>query len=317
MKKLFIKFIIYGILILLALELLVRIFHLTKDYPTRYVDEYGVEKWLPNQEGFSVTGNRRQNFSAYHINEFGYNSYREFKPSEDKVEIALVGDSFIEGFHQHYYNSIGKKIENQLSDVEVYEYGYAGYDFADQLHLINKYKKHFDLIDHVVIGLKFENDLNRGAYKLLDERMKLETPLYKNLRKFKLLVYLQTIGVLDAPKEFISNILTKKVDKAPELSESEEAELQKIRYAKYIKNFESLITFYGFDKKRFLFLLDSKNTPNFFLDYLRINHFKYIDFSNTLEKSKRPTNLIYDMHWNNHGRNLIANLISNYILNEE
>jgi hypothetical protein len=47
--------------------------------------------------------------SEFHINNSGYNFYRAFTPSKDKVEIALVGDSFVEGFHQNYYNSIGKK----------------------------------------------------------------------------------------------------------------------------------------------------------------------------------------------------------------
>ena len=100
MKKLFFKMCIYTFLILIVLEIFVRVFHLTKDYPTRYVDAFGVEKWAPNQNGYSVTGNRRQNFSKFNINSFGYNSYREFTPSKDKKEIALVGDSFIEGFHQ-------------------------------------------------------------------------------------------------------------------------------------------------------------------------------------------------------------------------
>jgi hypothetical protein len=40
----------------------------------------------------------------------GFNSHREFfTPSEDKFEIALIGDSCIEGFHQDFYDSTGKK----------------------------------------------------------------------------------------------------------------------------------------------------------------------------------------------------------------
>ena len=133
MKKLLIKSMIYFFLLLLSLEVWVRVLHLHKDSPYRYVDEYQVEKWVPNQQGHSVTGNRRQNFSKFYINKSGFNSYREFTPTKDKVEVAIVGDSFIEGFHQNYLNSTGKKIENRLENIEVYEYGYAGYDFADEL----------------------------------------------------------------------------------------------------------------------------------------------------------------------------------------
>jgi hypothetical protein len=313
MKKLFLKCLLYGVLILITLELLVRIFHLTKDYPTRYVDEYGVEKWAPNQNGYSVTGNRRQNFSEYHINKFGFNSYREFKPTKEKVEVALVGDSFIEGFHQNYYNSIGKKIENKLKDVEVYEFGYAGYDLADQLHLIKQYKKQFDFIDCVVLGVKFENDLTRGEYQVVQERMVLESPTYKALRQIKLLVYLQTIGTFDAPRELVRKLLSGSEVPTPELNKQEHKELQEKREQTYLKNFESLITIYGFDKQRFVFLLDKDKTPQLFLEYLNNNNMNYIDISGTFKKSKKPTTLIYDHHWNNHGRNLISNLISDYI----
>ena len=304
--------VLYTVLILISLEVLVRVFHLTKDYPDRYVDEHGVEKWLPNQNGYSVTGNRRQNFSEYHINSFGYNSYREFKPSKDKVEIALVGDSFIEGFHQNYYNSIGRKIENRLDGVEVYEYGYAGYDFADQIHLINKYKEQFDLIDFVILGLKFENDLKRNKYTILEERMKLESPLYKTMRQSKLLVYLQTIGLLETPRMLLSKVINLVLGSGKNNEAVKEVNVED-ENNKYIANFISLINTYGFDKNRFVFLLNEEKTPEMFLDYLNYNGYKYLDFGKTLKSSKRPTNLIYDMHWNNHGRTLIAESIANYV----
>lgn len=313
MKKLFIKIIVYSFLILIALELWVRIFHLTKDYPVRIVDEFGVEKWMPNQNGFSVTGNRRQNFSEYHINAFGFNSYREYTPSKDKFEIALVGDSFIEGFHQNFNNSIGKKIENQLKNVEVYEYGYAGYDLADQLHLIKQYKKQFDLIDCVVLGVKFDNDLTRGEYSVVQERMVLESPTYKAMRQIKLLVYLQTIGAFDAPRELVRKLLSGGEVPTTKLSKQEEKDLQLELQQTYLKNFERLITIYGFDTQRFVFILDKDTTPQLFLEYLNRHDMKYIDISGTFKKSKKPATLIYDMHWNNHGRNLIAKLISVYI----
>jgi hypothetical protein len=314
MKQIFIKTVIYGILILVTLELIVRIFHLTKDYPARYVDEFGVEKWVPNQNGYSVTGNRRQNFSEYHINNFGYNSYREYKPTKDKIEIALVGDSFIEGFHQNYNNSIGKKIEKELNGIEVYEYGYAGYDLADQLHLINQYKNQFELIDYVILGIKFENDLTRGEYNVVKERMVLESPMYKALRQIKLLVYLKNIGAFDAPRELVRKLLSGGVNNHQQkLTKIEEEKFQKEREIKYIKNFESLINRYGFDKSKFTFLMDVSTSPTVFVNYLKNHNFKYLDFSETLKKTKRPTTLIYDMHWNNHGRDLIAKLISKNI----
>lgn len=312
MKKLIIKIVIYSLMILISLEIIVRVFHLSKDDPSRFVDEYGVEKWIPNQEGYSVTGNRNQNFSKFHINKSGFNSYREFTPSKDKTEIALVGDSYIQGFHQNYNNSIGKKIENRLENVEVYEYGYAGYDLADQLHLINKYKKDFDLIDHVFIGLQFKTDLTRGEYKIIQDRMHLESPIYNNIRKIKLLVYTKNIGVLDPLSKLVGKLsLIGKKNSAPPQKARPKEDIDTINLA-YIENFKSLIGKYGFNKERFVFLLDSSITPNIFLGFLDENNFKYLDFHEAFNESTKPTTLIYDRHWNNHGRDIMANLISNY-----
>ncbi len=141
MKKLFLKSILYFLLIIVCLELIVRIFHLYNDVPIRFIDKQGVEKSIPNQTGFAVTGNRRQNFSKFNINSSGFNSFREFKPTKQKIEIAIIGDSFIEGMHQNYNNSIGEKLEEKLNNVEVYEYGYSGYDLSNELYLIKHTKQ--------------------------------------------------------------------------------------------------------------------------------------------------------------------------------
>lgn len=316
MKKLFLKSLLYGVLMILALELWVRALHLSKDNPVRYIDDKKVEKWYPNQNGHSVTGNRRQNFSEYHINNTGFNSYREFKPTADKEEIALVGDSFIEGFHINYYNSTGKKIENRLPGVEVYEYGYAGYDMADQLHLIYAYRDKFDLIDHVILGIKFSNDLNRGTYAPIADRMKFEQPMYRLLRQSKLLVYAMNIGALDSARNLVTKLLSfgkkKKKDKK-KLTEEDILKQDQL----YLENLKSLIREYGFDKERFAFLLDSRVTPSIFLDYLEEEGIKYIDFAEEFEKAKKPTTLIYDKHWNNYGRKLIADAITKYVKQQD
>ncbi len=313
MKKLIAKSILYGSLLILALEILVRVFFLGKDNPTRYLDEYNVEKWKPNQHGYSVTGNRRQNFSEFRINNSGFNSYREFTPTQDSIEIAIVGDSFIEGFHQDYYSSIGKKIENKLPEVAVYEYGYAGYDMADQLHLIHQYKKQFDLIDHVIIYIRFSDDLRRDKYEVIQDRLALESPLNKLFKKSKLLVYSKNIGIFDPIRKLPSRIINflnrKKVKKAVHKSPNAEAK----KYKRYIENFEHLVEAYGYDKNRFVLLLDTKTTSSLFISYLDKNQYNYIDFSKAFEISKSPTTLIYDQHWNNHGRDLIATLITGYI----
>lgn len=309
MGKLFLKMGFYGFLIVLSLEVWVRIFYLGKDSPTRYVDEKKVEKWVPNQSGFSVTGNRRQNFSEYHINNSGFNSYREFAPTEEKIEIALVGDSFIEGFHQPYHNSIGRKIENRLAQVDVYEYGYAGYDMADQLHLINSYEDQFKLIDMVILGIKFENDLQRDKYEVVPYRMALESPINRLMKKSKLIVYAQSIGAISGVRRFFSKIISLGKSGTPKASRNI---VEKEVHKKYIHNLESLMTLYGFDKSRYHFLLDETITPSIFMDYLTDNGYNYIPIGKALQEAKVPTTLVYDRHWNNNGRKIVAKSIADY-----
>ena len=85
------------------------------------------------------------------------------------------------------------------------------------------------------------------------------------------------------------------------------------RDLRYLDNFKKIIQTYGFDKNKTAILLDSRTTSKSFLEYCNSMGYKVIDFSETLEKSKRPTTLIYDMHWNNHGRSIIASVIADYI----
>lgn len=317
MKKFILKTLLYGGIILIVLEIIVRVFHLYTVDPPRFIDEYGVEKRVPKKTGFAVTGNRNQNFSEFEINSSGFNSHREFVPTEDKFEVALIGDSFIEGFHQDYYNSTGKKIEDLIPDGEVYEYGYAGYDLANQMHLVDAYKEEFKYIDEIILYLNYENDLGRGEYEPNYERIsRMSSTLFTLRDKIKILAYGSKIGVL-APikdlmtgKEVFNN--NRKGYETNKIAKESEAEKLK-KDMEYLDNFKHLVALYGFDKSKTSFLLDSRKTSKSFLDYCKENGYNYIDFAEEFKDSGRPTNLIYDAHWNNNGRQLIAQVIVDYI----
>jgi len=315
MKKLIIKCFLYIFLILIVLEGIVRVFHLYNEDPPRYIDEYGVEKRVPGHQGYAVTGNRNQNFSEFQINEAGFNSEGEFEPTSDNFEVAIVGDSFIEGFHQDFYSSTGKKINAQLPDINVYEYGYAGYDLANQMHLIHSYKAQFDLIDRIIIYLNYESDLSRGEYEPNHDRINmLKSIKFKIRDNIKLLAYGSKIGILEP----IKRVALGKAFNEPksgfktntlEPSENEQIKIDKER----LNNFENLMDLYGFDRNKTTILLDSGKTSDSFLDYCKAENIDIIDFSSAFKNSKKPTTLIYDKHWNNHGRDLIAEEIVGYL----
>ena len=316
MKKLLLKTGQYGIFILVALEILTRVFHLYTEDPPRFIDDKLVEKRIPGHQGYAVTGNRNQNFSKFNINQAGFNSHREFLPTKKKKEIALIGDSFIEGFHQDYDDSTGKKVERLLDSTEVYEYGYAGYDLANQMHLIQAYSADFENIDEIIIYLNYESDLQRGAYEPNHERIALlSSTLFKIRDNIKLLAYGSKIGILEPIKRLLTGNDTHTTSLIKEEHDNDAISLniplsdQKT----YLENFKSLVSLYGFNSCKTSILLDSRKTPQSFLAYLNEKKFKYIDYANEFKASEKPVTLIYDHHWNNNGRALIAKVIVEFI----
>lgn len=313
MIRLFKNIVVYGILILLVLEGLVRIFHLHNDLPERYVAKDGMLKWIPGQNGYTVYGNRRQNFAEYHINNSGYNSYREFRPTDSKTEVAIIGDSYIEGFHQNYYNSIGKQVESKLNDVEVYEYGHSSNDLADQLYLIYANQEKFDKVDYVILYMKYENDLQRPEYEFIPRE-----PLFPLLRHSKLVVYLLNIGILDPVKNLHQKVNSLKSGMLAGGGNQDETSKNKPKIDRdslYLENFKSLVSKYGFDKSKTAILLDSRATNSDFLAYLKQENINVIDFAVPFKEAggHRRTTLIYDHHWNHTGRKVIATEISTYL----
>lgn len=312
MKRFLFKIWIYVLLILLVSEGLVRLFHLHKGTPERIIDERNVEKWIPGQTGYVATGNRRQNFSEYRINDLGFNSYREFAPTSENFEIALIGDSFIEGFHQDYDRSLGKKIESRLPDSVVYEFGYAGYDLADEIHLIQAYPELFEKIDRIFIYMHYPDDLFRGRYEVSQERMKLQRGYFALLQKSKLLVYLQNIGFLNSISGQIftwKNRVTGKKQNSEKPSETADREMEQ----RTLQNLKQLFTGSGIDWNKTVLLLDEALLPDAIRDYLETKGIPYVDYGSVLRGQEHPVTLIYDKHWNDFGRELVAQEIVKHL----
>ncbi|WP_190808447.1 hypothetical protein [Flagellimonas sp. S3867] len=301
MGRFIIKFCLYLFLAFLFLEATVRIFHLHNDSPDWYLDENKMYKRVPNQEGHAVFGNRRQQFSPFRINAAGYNSYREFEPTEDGVEVAILGDSFIEGLHQDYRNSIGRKVERGLSNVHIYEYGHSDFDLADQMYLVHTNKEEFEKVDFIIYELKYYNDLLRSEYSVKPRKV-----VFPLLRHSKLLVYLLDIGMIDPVKRILRKL---SIGQKPRKDIEDNLTKDLI----FMDNFIKLNSKYGLEKDKTAILLDTRQTNKAFLDYLEKHGIHTIDYGRGFEKStNKPTTLIYDQHWNDHGRNLVANEIISF-----
>ncbi|MEM9075502.1 MAG: hypothetical protein AAGC43_00620 [Bacteroidota bacterium] len=90
MKK-FVKHIVYFLALGLILgEIIARFFFLTSSIPERRIDEFGIQRYIPNQEGYSKGGTHK-----WYINSKGWPG--KLPENYDNL-ITIIGDSFIENF---------------------------------------------------------------------------------------------------------------------------------------------------------------------------------------------------------------------------
>ena len=133
----------------------------------------------------------------------------------------------------------------------------------------------------------------------------LSSPIFKIRDNIKLLSYGSKIGILEPVKKLFSS----KGFKNNSNLDEDIVNLDE----QYLANFQSLVSLYGFDKTKTSILLDSRTTSTMFLEYCRKNQIDIIDFAEIFTKSEKPVTLIYDWHWNNHGRELIAKRITEHL----
>lgn len=312
MKKFLGKILLYGVLMALVMEVLVRAFQLYFQYPVVTLDENQIVHYIPGQQGIFNTGNRRMNTARYRINQAGFNSFREFEPTRGDFEVALIGDSFIEGLHQDFDNSIGKMIELGLDGrAKVFEYGFSGYDLADQLHLMHQLREEMKRIDLVFIYLNFDDDITRDHYTV-NTRASLENNIaFKIKREMKLLSFLNGIGLMAPLLDLPSDIRKALTGEKPDQRYFD----PQVQYGQYIENLDALLRTYPIDRDKSVFLLDESITDGSFMEYCRSNGYSYLDFGRPLRESTENTVLKFDpiKHWNDHGRSIMAEGIIDYM----
>ena len=128
------------LLFMVMLEATTRLFHLSSDV----IPEANIgnnKLYLPHSEGIWIKGGRREITSHYKINAQGFNSLKDYNSRpDDKLNIAIIGDSYIEGFHVDVENSIGRQLEQLTQQtVEVHEYGKSSGNIVDYVQLFKQY----------------------------------------------------------------------------------------------------------------------------------------------------------------------------------
>ncbi len=127
MLKFFKNIILFLLFAILVGEIVVRLTHVVSDIPQRKIDESGIQKYYPNQEGYWLGGEHK-----WIINEYGWPG---ILPKKYDNLICVLGDSFIENFmnpnecHQAIY------LKENLPEYNFFEASRSGVSFIESFEI--------------------------------------------------------------------------------------------------------------------------------------------------------------------------------------
>ena len=260
MKKLIINFFVLIFISIILLESYSRYYYFSNS--NSKIQYQNVDGNLLYEPGSSGIYNKPFN-TKYKVNSLGFNSVKNnFTTDDKKTNVALVGDSFIVGFHSNIEESIGQRIEKLNSKINVNEYGVEG-NIIDYLLIYDKHNlKNYD---KVYIFLTGNNDI---SYK------------YPNAMNYHKNFLNITKGCLKIERFMYERIISTTYKPNTDL-------IKKLKNVIYVTHF-------NFDVN----LINNKG-----LDFLNLDQF--------LNSQNERYNFDFDSHWNDKGRELVADFISN------
>ncbi len=138
----------------------------------------GIEDYYSNQsnsEGNFVFGKPPSLFKTkFRYNDLGFNTPLDFKDyNENKINVAFLGDSFVESLHVNYYESLSAILMAESKDIQSYDFGFHEYNIEDYIWLYDIYN--LDMFDYVFVILDtndIKSDPNRIKFNDNKERFR-------------------------------------------------------------------------------------------------------------------------------------------------
>jgi hypothetical protein len=175
---------------LIALELLVRLFHLHPDLNRWQLSEDGYYyRNEPGQSGVCVRGGMGQIMSPYRVNKAGWISDRDYQLTYNRPLVSIVGGSGVESLFNPSRHHIAHFLEAQNAGIEVHEYGMSGGTFHTSAAIIRN-EPSLKKSKIIFVMHNVDKYYSTGYFALPDPVVKYETTAYKAYSSFKLLVYL-------------------------------------------------------------------------------------------------------------------------------
>lgn len=113
-----------------------------------------------SRKGTFTRGELAQIQGKWRINDAGWNSPVEYDSAGESPLIAVIGDSYIEGFHVGQGNRLPDLLRGALGSIRVYSFGISGASLSQYLHLLREEVSPYDP-DLVVITI-VHNDFHES-----------------------------------------------------------------------------------------------------------------------------------------------------------
>ncbi|WP_422859623.1 hypothetical protein ACOKFD_01425 [Flagellimonas sp. S174] len=299
MKKFAKKIAFFLAIGLLLGEITARMFFLTSSIPTRKIDEFGIQRYIPNQEGYSKGGSHK-----WYINEKGWPG--KLPESYDKL-VTIIGDSFIENFmnpeecHQMNY------LKKALPEFNYTEASRSGVSFIEALEISKQldslnprvqliYINETDFTESIqqIRRLSDITQIDLGKKEIVYGKMK--APGVKKILyswKFIFYLYRRFQGSLTLPKP------------------KETAETPKKPISDYFDHFGDLIDYgkqnYNLDK---IVVVLRPDTDEEFSSFLKSQDLNVIQLDDSADDD---WSFEYDHHWTCYGHEQAALQVAEYL----
>ena len=299
MKKFILRLFFLTATLFLIFEILIRIFKLTNDVPSRRIDDVGLQSFIPLQKG--IYENNR-----WEVNEYGFLGQSPKKKL--KNSILIIGDSMIENIMNpnscHLDVILNKSFKNKINFFEV---GRSGMTLIESLEFNKKYKSLLNPIFSIIYVN--QNDIEESISNLYRHKDRLQInlktsklePVEIKYEKLKYILYnLKSLYYLYM-KGFFSNI---RLFKDP-FKSINRLVLNENFNKRYLEDFFSIIKT-NYQLENIFFLIDKKEKT--YVDNFQKNKLNIISFSSNQNWLNKK-----DFHWNCFGNREVSKIIKKHL----
>jgi hypothetical protein len=286
MKKFVFDIIVILIITFVSGEIISRLFELQSENIKFIVkDNEGFYSNKPNSLGEFIFGKYPTIYkNKFRLNDIGFNSKLDFKQLNDSlVNVAFLGDSFVESYHVDYNNSLSSILMEKHKNFQSFDFGVSGYAINDFIDIYKKYNLESFKYVFLIINLDdITNGRTRSKYNLNKERFR---ELYNSSHFFSYLNFnhkiFSSIQSIFKSKSIISNS-----EHILDLNQKD------------FLNKKNIIVMPR-DKETYKFLI--KNKIN---NLVKIKH------------NLTPYDYGFDSHWNLNGTNNVINSLDSILISD-